>query len=198
MTNFFKQVKALWSDKPKRALILLIFWLLFMMVIVLYIRFNSQATTTKVTGYEFNGTYNQQAITGERANNKELFNIGETKYYIEDDIIYQVDGQKLTKVTTNFIKYRLESLETLIVIGSLADTINYNDGSVKKTYTISKDNYNHWLGDQLATEDVTMTIVNQKQVVKSITLKMNQQSLTINYTNINQVTDIETTYELIE
>lgn len=164
--SFWKMLKEAWSNKRYRAMMVLVFWFIFLFIVAGGLRQSPKPTTIKETeqekkdaleiyrdmdNYEFTTiltfadlTTNQlqtRELVGRRYGYQEEFEnkLDQTNYFIDNGIVYKKSEGKLEATQEEFIEMTLKPDMTyrLLEDASLEATTNYKDGSILKTYTIN-------------------------------------------------------------
>jgi hypothetical protein len=207
MKEHIEEFKELWSDKKKRAAILLILWMMFLLFVISLARTISanSATTTNTTepigyveydNYEFTITTADLTLTGAHYGNKSLFTSSDgNKYYIEDDKLYSVVGDNLTAITDisghQIIKLQPKYLGDLINKSSYEYSVTGDDGVEKKSYSVSStDYYKLYNQDAPQTEFIIPMYV---YITNGYVSKIEFSNIVITYSNIGKVSDFTLT-----
>ena len=164
--SFWRMLKEAWSNKRYRAMIILVFWFIFLFVIAGGLRQAPKQTQLKeveqekkssleiyrdMDNYEFTTnltfadiTTNQlqtRELVGRRYNYQEEFEdkLNKTSYFIDNGIVYQRSEGRLETSQEEFIEMTLKPDMTYRMLedATLEATTNYKDGSILKTYTIN-------------------------------------------------------------
>lgn len=192
--NFIKEN----YNNPKAKLA---FYTIFIVIIILLIRMGNTnkkvieidyTSSLKQTNYQFEYYINYQEnyynISGIRYNHEQLLDYNDQNYYFKDSILYEITDNKITKSTldSNILTDLLsENIYNNIINSSKTSELNI-DNVVTRTYNINYKNYQF--------EVITHQSNNQVN-----TIEINQSALnlhiTINYSNIGKVNEIEANYE---
>jgi|GEM_PF-3770582 len=204
MKEKIEEFRDLWSDKRKRAAILLIFWLIFLLLIASFTRLNKPIAKTDTTepigyveydNYEFTITTKDLTLTGAHYSNKSLFTSSDgQKYYIEDDSLYQVNGNNLKSITDinghQIIKLQPKYLGALIN-KSAHDYETVDNDITKETYSVSSTDYYNMYNQTPPSPEfiIPLYVYLENGYITKITFS----DIEITYSNIGKVSEISLT-----
>ena len=214
----YEKLKELWKNEKTHSLIVLAFWLIFMLVLIIFVRLSSTQTTTTKTitnqtiadfeNYEFSYTINETTYNGEYYDGKTLFYLENNRYYKNEDV-YLIKGEEAIK-QDNFdigiMKINSKFINNLITNITPNTTDNY------KRYIVPLDRFINLYDEDT---DINLTETNHYNIIVDIyekenqinkitldlnsyfTLKNNPQiaQVTIYYYNINNINDFSKNYE---
>ncbi len=164
--SFWKMLKEAWSNKRYRAMIILVFWFVFLFIVAGGLRQTPKQTPLQeaelekkdaleiyrdMDNYEFTTNLVYADITTNQIQNRELEGrrygyqeefenkLNQTSYFIDNGIVYKKSEGKLETSQEEFIEMTLKPDMTYRLLdgASLEATTNYKDGSILKTYTIN-------------------------------------------------------------
>lgn len=210
MKEKIETFKKLWAIPRYKAIIQLILWISFFLVLYIIISaiaiFNKPYEDKKVKPitksalenytemnnyeYKYNFTYiinkenKTSLIEGTKYNNQNTFKLLGVKYKIENNVIYDINNN----VTTNLTDYDILLLEPTNIINLLNTAVSkeetkYNDGNAKTEYTFS---------------DMLITTYEENNYITKIDLDLTNYMIKINpkityyiinitYENINNI-----------
>jgi len=207
MKDKVEEFRELWSDKKKRAAILLILWLAFFLIIISIARTgisnNSDKTESTVEpigyveydNYEFTITTKDLTLTGAHYSNKSLFTSSEgQKYYIEDDNLYLVDGSNLKSITDinghQIVKLQPKYLGALINKSS-HDYETVDNNVTKETYSVSSTDYYNMYNQTPPEKEFIIPLY--VYLEDGYVTKIAFSDIEITYSNIGKVSEISLT-----
>lgn len=138
---YYKKFKEMRADPKLRPITSLIFWLVFMVLLIIFVRVTSssvqRSTSTEVkqnlSSYEFTYTNNSGVIFGKADNDKLEFILGNNRYYYDGENVYLINGRS-AKVISNFdlnvLKITPKFIENLI------SNLTYNTDGEAKQYAV--------------------------------------------------------------
>lgn len=159
--NFIQFIKEVWKNPQKKAIVMLILMFLFFSFVVISIRtthsnINKRAKDIKDETFEFSLTNirksnyhfvytvkvdnNTTIYEGDKLSDKELFNIGQDKYYRYENI-YLKDIKGVWSTIDNpylFSDFKeIDKIENLLKQSSFLSKTEYNDNNKVYNYNIS-------------------------------------------------------------
>ena len=227
--SLFKKIREYWKIPRYRALITLGIYILFFVIIYLYIQIMNHLSGPSIEkvqvdplieyssmdnyeySYEIDVTGSLETssyvISGIRYDNQDNFKISNNSFYVQDNIIYSLDG---VKNITDFVQIDLLLLLPNRIYDSLnystnTSKIEYQNGDAKVTYSIpvSKFNVAFLQGiDETNTDVVEVTMyeydnqiyqidLNLYNLMKLVDPTLQGYSIKMTYTNINNIKNVE-------
>ena len=156
-----------------------------------------------MTGYTYKVTYTTiskvDVIEGTYYNDKSLFTYNNLKYYFEDSLyIIDNDSYYLSNIEYNISKIFSKNLYTIFSKLEEESKTTYKDGVVVTNYKLDSNiiyNYLYELESNYS-NFVTVSITEQDDAITSITLDLinlglNLNKIDIEYSNINNIENLE-------
>lgn len=204
--------KELWKNPKYNAIIKICMYMLFILILVLIVRLGSNADkasniNTNIHNLNYNNmsSYEYEIII---KNNKENINIkgikfnecndfeivGEMeKYSIIDNKLYKTLNEEYVEslLDINLISLLPDNISKYIINENLKSEIEYDDGQIKKEYTILNFNLLNSTDKQtLITTYEKSNLINKIEINASEMMKDNgftDYNIEINYNNINKI-----------
>ena len=131
---YYEKFKEMRADPKLRPITSLIFWLIFIVVVIIFLRgtastenpsVSSNTPNQNISNYEFTYTNNAGVIFGRSYNDKLEFTIGVNRYYYNGQNVYMIKNQSgvlMNNFDLNVLKITPEMIDNLI--GNLNYTVN--------------------------------------------------------------------------
>lgn len=169
-------------------------------------------------GYEYSISITKEPvddynIDGIRYKDEELITFDNQKYYINDLLFYKVTDNKI-QLSSSIMELDLCKLKASIILSMIKNSnpinnISYTDGTIKKEYNISTASfikaYENEETDNLEivsiityenTKEITKIELDLTNIMKYKGYTFTYYKLEIEYKNIDQITKLETNYEI--
>ncbi len=138
---YYKKYKEMRADHKLRPIMSLIFWLIFLAVLIIFVKGTSRPMNTvtsnevknDMSSYEFTYTNNSGVIFGQSYDNKLDFIYGNNHYYFNGDNVYLIKnqtGQLMPNFDLNVLKI------TPDLINNLISNLNYTVNGMAKDYIV--------------------------------------------------------------
>lgn len=138
---YYKKYKEMRADPKLRPIMSLIFWLIFLAVLIIFVKGTSRPMNTvtsnevknDMSSYEFTYTNNSGVIFGQSYDNKLDFIYGNNHYYFNGDNVYLIKnqtGQLMPNFDLNVLKI------TPDLINNLISNLNYTVNGMAKDYIV--------------------------------------------------------------
>lgn len=170
----FKEMRA---DPKLRPITSLIFWLIFFVILIIFVRSlpsnnssynNSNEVNKMISNYKFTYTNNNLAIFGESYNDKLDFVIGANHYYYNGDNVYLVKNQSMTLVPG----FNLSILKiNPSMINNLIGNLTYNMNGVAKEYAVPLSRF---LNLYEVDVEADLSLANQYNIIVEVFEKNNK------------------------
>lgn len=163
--SLWKTIKEAWSNKRYRAMLILVFWFIFLFIIAGGLRNTPDSSHLQeiepqekksalevfrtTNNYEFktvlsvtdmNQNQQQRVLEGRRLAYQEEFlnQTDQVSYFVDNGIIYKRSDEKLETTSDEFIEITLKPDVTYQMVkkATLESTTNYKDGSILNTYSL--------------------------------------------------------------
>lgn len=220
--NKLEIIKELWQNPKTHAIIVLGLWLVFIAILILFLKIssilgtdtndNKQVNTlnplesfNEMTSYEFNYTASDLSLNGLFYKDKYLLYLNNQKYYKNNDL-YKI-GETIEKaVEPEILKLDNKMIYSLIKDVTPINNTDY-DSYLIPLVTFISTYENQTVNDyNLSTYNVVINTYKNNDVVNKITIDLtnyykykgiNTDSyiLTINYYNINNISDFTKEYD---
>ena len=200
--------KKLWAIPRYKAIIQLLLWISFFLIIFAVLAIISLFGQTKInnknikdnsvkytemTSYEYtyeikytleNKLY-ELNVVGTKYNDKNSFKLNGTKYFIIDGYVYDINNNLVSDIIPY---YNVAQLEPIAIDELLKTALNkeetlYKDGSKKTEYTLS----NVLITTYESKDYLNKIELDLSNYVKTIDNKITAYNIIINYTNINNI-----------
>lgn len=223
--GLFKRIREYWKIPRYRALIKLGLYIFFFVIVLLYIRImnllstrvestpevNAMVTFATMDNYEYyyeiNSGISSYTISGIRYGNQDNFRIGNDSFYVENNVIYSVDGLKdITNIIPiDLVLLRPERMYQFLQSSTDANKIEYQNGESKVTYIIPVTEFNIIFLQEidLSNTDVVEVTTYEKNhqiykldlniynLMKLLDPTLESYSIQITYDNINNIKSVE-------
>ena len=191
MKDLWKTFKELWAITRLRSTIILCLWLIFIGFIVIGLR-NSKTDIDKPNSLEYKNYDNYEVvykigdieISGTTYNNESYLYInGQGYVYMNDELSYNGEVISQTFNNINLSLLQPKNLNNLLNQAVYDSKTTYTD-SIKYNYVVSSEIYNDYMGANITSYNVIISIIKQNDLVTEIEFA----NVSIIYTHINEVT----------
>ena len=191
MKDLWKTFKELWAITRLRSTIILCLWLIFIGFIVIGLR-NSKTDIDKPNSLEYKNYDNYEVvykigdieISGTTYNNESYLYInGQGYVYMNDELSYNGEVISQTFNNINLSLLQPKNLNNLLNQAVYDSKTTYTD-SIKYNYVVSSEIYNDYMGANLTSSNVIISIIKENDLVTEIEFA----NVSIIYTHINEVT----------
>lgn len=214
MKEYWNKFKEFRKDPKKRSISLLIVYGIFFIFVIIYVRSykpappiesnNNQSiikdSINAVTSYEYNYDIIKDNtiinISGTHYENKDIFKIDSDNYNVKDNYIYStLDDNKTIEFPLDRLNYN--NIEKLLNNFDYNYKIEYKNGQIKYDYIVSNKDYSTYYQEENNNEGnvyiitVKSDYINKIEIDLSEYYKINNYKITIQYTNINNISNIE-------
>ena len=191
MKDLWKTFKELWAITRLRSTIILCLWLIFIGFIVIGLR-NSKTDIDKPNSLEYKNYDNYEVvykigdieISGTTYNNESYLYInGQGYVYMNDELSYNGEVISQTFNNINLSLLQPKNLNNLLNQAVYDSKTTYTD-SIKYNYVVSSEIYNDYMGANITSYNVIISIIKENDLVTEIEFA----NVSIIYTHINEVT----------
>ena len=183
MKDLWKTFKELWAITRLRSSIILCLWLIFIGFIVIGLR-NSKTDIDKSNSLEYKNYDNYEVVykIGDIEISGTTYN-NESYLYINDELSYNGEVISQTFNNINLSLLQPKNLNNLLNQAVYDSKTTYTD-SIKYNYVVSSEIYNDYMGANLTSSNVIISIIKENDLVTEIEFA----NVSIIYTHINEVT----------
>ncbi len=212
-------IKELWKNPKTHAIIVLGFWLIFIGILILFLKISSITKETavnpesvspldkfnKMTSYEFNYTANDLSLNGLYYQDKYLLYLDNQKYY-KSNALYKISDNIELSEEIEILKLNNKMLYNLIKDITPVQNNEYNSylvplmNFIKEYENINVTDYN------LATYNIVVNVYQKNDTINKVIidltnyykykqLNIDSYILNISYYNINNLSDFTKEYE---
>ena len=139
--TYYKKFKEMRADPKLKPITSLIFWLVFMVLLIIFVRVSSSSVQRNeplelkqdLSSYEFTYTNNSGVIFGKADNDKLEFILGNNRYYYDGENVYLIKGRNVQMISNfdlNVLKITPKLIENLI------SNLTYNMDGEAKQYAV--------------------------------------------------------------
>lgn len=166
---YFIKFKEMRADPKLRPITSLIFWLIFFVILIIFVRslpHNTSYSNTNdvkfISNYKFTYTNNNLTIFGESYDDKLDFVIGTNHYYYNGDNVYLIKNQSMTLVPgfdINVLKINPNMINNLI------SNLTYNVNGDAKEYAVPLSRF---LNLYEVDVEVNLSLANQYNIIVQV------------------------------
>lgn len=213
MKEYLKKLKELKKNSKKKSTILLIIYMIFFIFVFVYIRSHSYANNSNLIdkkeninqdvisnyeySYEFLVNNDIININGIYIDNKEMFELDNIKYYIQDNKVYL--NNEIDEITLDYplIYLNYNSFKDFIKKYAYESKTEYKDKNIKYEYKINNDEIAKYFNDEVYNQGISNIIVYENNYIYKIEIDLssyynvNNYKIIINYNNINNISNIQ-------
>ena len=141
--NLYKKYQELNKPPQSKAAISLFFWILFITIVIIFVRVSSPKQTlnkkevnNKINNYAYTYYDNTDIIYGKTYNGKHIFTLSNHKYYFNSKKVYEIKNHQLTEIPfdINYLKITPAMIDNL----TKDNNIKENDNQI---YTVPLSNF---------------------------------------------------------
>ena len=216
------KLKEYWHNPKTHDIIMLCFWLLFIVVVILFLKISTSVPKTptqeitkyntfeKIQNYDFTYKMDNKVIQGEAYNDKLLFYLNNNRYYYKDHVyliddiaiidpnfdldILKINPKMLNSLTENITPKKADNFNQYIV--PLDKFINLYEESTTLDLSAAS-NYNIIINVYYKNDEINKIILDLSNYYNLKNNTQNIHLLTINYYNINNVSNFTKGYDKI-
>ena len=216
-----QKIKELWKNPKTHDITVLIFWLIFIVAVIIFTKGLTSSQTVEnssytpnvttfenIKSYDFTYKTNDLEISGQTYNEATVFYLNNKRYYYKNNI-YMIDeisalinnyDPKVLKINTIFLNNLVSGITPI-------ETQNYKQYIVPlnrfiNLYDIDTDidltkaiNYNVPVSVYITNNKISKVILDLSNYYTLKTGATNNYSVTINYYNVNNVSDFSKDYD---
>lgn len=141
---YYVKFKEMRADPKLRPITSLVFWFIFMIIVVIFLRSTnttssvSQKNVEKISTYEFTYSNNSGIIFGKNYDGNLEFTFGNNRYYYNGEDVYLIKNQSANVI----LNFDLNVLKiTPDFIDSLITNLNYTNSGGAKRYLVPLVNF---------------------------------------------------------
>lgn len=211
MKEYYNKFKEFRKDPKKRSISLIILYGIFFLFVIIYIRGNNSVNnieqkeevnnTENVTNYEYSYEINVDDdiinVDGIFLDNKELFEIDNIKYFIQDNKIFLNNQNEEVSLNYPLIHLNYNSLKKFINSFAYESKTEYKDSNTKYEYNINNNEVAKFFEEDNNNDGLTNIIVYESEFINKIEINLsnyynkNKYIITVNYNNINNISNIQ-------
>ena len=211
MKEYYNKFKEFRKDPKKRSISLIILYGIFFLFVIIYIRGNNSVNnieqkeevnnTENVTNYEYSYEINVDDdiinVDGIFLDNKELFEIDNIKYFIQDNKIFLNNQNEEVSLNYPLIHLNYNSLKKFINSFVYESKTEYKDSNTKYEYNINNNEVAKFFEEDNNNDGLTNIIVYESEFINKIEINLsnyynkNKYIITVNYNNINNISNIQ-------
>ena len=211
MKEYYNKFKEFRKDPKKRSISLIILYGIFFLFFIIYIRGNNSVNnieqkeevnnTENVTNYEYSYEINVDDdiinVDGIFLDNKELFEIDNIKYFIQDNKIFLNNQNEEVSLNYPLIHLNYNSLKKFINSFAYESKTEYKDSNTKYEYNINNNEVAKFFEEDNNNDGLTNIIVYESEFINKIEINLsnyynkNKYIITVNYNNINNISNIQ-------
>lgn len=205
-----KYLKELKKNSKKKSTILLIIYIIFFIFVFIYINSHSSnnivnnkeiINKNEINNYEYSYEFivNDSAINinGIYLDNKEMFELDNIKYYIQDNKIYLNNESDEVNIDYPLLYLNYNLLKDFINKYPYESKTEYNDKNKKYEYKINNEEIAKYFNDEVNNPGISNIIVYENKYIYKIEIdltsyyNLNNYKIIINYNNINNISNIQ-------
>ena len=202
--------RNIFGNPKLKGVIQIIFWIVFFFIVAMIFRTSKvnnnvekkdnkvdskeNIDTSVVNSYEYTYQYNDNtsmiSTKGIHYNNKETFTMNNIKYYSIDNKYYNAQTKELANITYAIDEWSYNNIKSITDHNSYTNQTKYKNGKEVYEYTIDKNTYNNYY-QKTYTNDINITITKENNVITEAIINYGFGTVTINYTNINEIDNLD-------